>query len=105
MKEKKMTPAAAATPPAPNGAKSARLSASKAVRAMTMNIASTASLITTMIAFVRADSLAPRISSSMHSPTSTTAGRLITPGSLSHGAASTARGSSSPVMLRSASLR
>jgi hypothetical protein len=72
---------------------------------MTMNIASTTSLITTMIAFSWADSLAPRISRSMHSPTRTTAGRLTTPGSESHGAARIACGSSSPVMLRIASLR
>jgi hypothetical protein len=72
---------------------------------MTMNIASTASLITTMIALTRADSLAPRISSSMHRPTSTTAGRFTTPGSASHGAARIACGSSMPVRLRSASLR
>ena len=72
MNEKKIVPAAAAMPAKPNGAKSAKWSPSNAVNAMTMNIASTVSLITTMIALTLADSLAPRISSSAHSATSTT---------------------------------
>ena len=72
MNEKKIVPAAVATPATPKGANPAKLSASKAVSAMTMNIASTTSLITTMIALSWADSLAPRISRSMHSPTRTT---------------------------------
>ena len=49
MKEKKIVPAAVATPAAPKGAKSAKWSASNAVKAMIENITSTVSLITTMI--------------------------------------------------------
>ena len=94
-----------ATPAKPNGAKSAKWLLSNAVNAITMNIARTVSLITTMIALTRADSLAPRMSSSAHSATSTTAGRLMTPGSASQGAARISCGSSMPVRLRSASLR
>ena len=79
MKEKKIVPAAAPTPAAPKGAKSAKWLASKAVKAMIENITNTDSLITTMTAFTLADSLAPRISSSMHRPTRITAGRLMIP--------------------------
>ena len=54
---------------------------------MTTNIASTPSLISTMIVLTFADSLAPRISSSAHITIRRTAGRLTMPGVSSHGAA------------------
>ena len=76
MNVKKMVPAADPMPATPNGAKSLRWSASKAVNAMTANMTSTPSLISTMIALTLADSLAPRISSSAHIAISTTAGRF-----------------------------
>ena len=71
-----MVPAAEPMPATPNGAKSLRWLASKAVNAMITNIASTPSLITTMIALTVADSLAPRISSSAHIAIRTIAGRF-----------------------------
>jgi hypothetical protein len=74
-----MMPAAPVMPVTPNGAKSAKLSVFQPVMPMTTNITSTAILMTTMIALTVADSLAPRMSSSAHSVTSTTAGRLSTP--------------------------
>ncbi len=79
MKEKKMVPAAVATPAAPSGAKSAKWLDWNAVKAMIENITSTVSLMTTMIALTLADSLAPRISRNMQSTVKITAGRLITP--------------------------
>jgi hypothetical protein len=79
MKAKKMMPAAPVIPVIPNGAKSAKLSEFQPVAPITTNITSTATLMTTMIALTVADSLAPRMSSSAHSATSTTAGRLSTP--------------------------
>ena len=74
-----MMPAAAVMPAKPNGAKSDRLSEFQPVTPSTMNSTSTPILISTITAFVLADSLAPRISSSAHSNTRMTAGRLNTP--------------------------
>ena len=74
-----MMPAAPVMPVTPNGAKSAKLSVFQPLIPTTMNSTSTASLISTMVALTAADSLAPRISSSAHRPTSTTAGRLTIP--------------------------
>src|ERR671915_11695 len=71
--------AAVITPPAPNGAKSDRLSEFQPVTPTTTKSTSTPILISTMAALTLADSLAPRISSSVHSTTSAIAGRLITP--------------------------
>ena len=74
-----MVPAAAVTPPTPEPKKLLKWSPLKAVMAMTTKSTSTASLMMTMIALIRADSVAPRSSSSMHKKTSTTAGRLMMP--------------------------
>lgn len=74
-----MMPAADVTPSKPNGVKSDRLSESQPVAPTTMNSRSTPSLIITMIALTFADSLAPRISSDMHSSTRMTAGTLKKP--------------------------
>ncbi len=71
-----MVPAAEPMPATPNGAKSRSWLESNAVNATITNIASTPSSISTMIAFTRADSIAPRISSSAHSPIRTIAGRF-----------------------------
>ena len=79
MKEKKITPAAAVMPENPNGVKWLRFAESQPVTPITMNMMSTAILIATMTALVFADSLAPRINSSAHITTSSTAGRLNTP--------------------------
>ena len=87
MNEKKMPPVAAHTPWAPKGAKSARLLEFQPWSPITMNMIRTAILTSTMMAFAVADSLAPRTNSSTHNPTSTMAGRLMIPGSLSQGAA------------------
>jgi hypothetical protein len=76
---------------------------SNAVNAITANMVSTPSLISTMMALTLADSLAPRISSSAHNATRMTAGRLTMPGSASHGAAESACGRCPPRKL-SASL-
>ena len=89
-------PAAALTPAAPNGAKSANRSVWNAVNAITANITSTPSLMTTMMLLTLADSLAPRISSSAHSMTRTRAGRFTTPGSASQGAPESAFGNRNP---------
>ena len=108
MKEKKIVPAAVPIAALPSGAKSVKLAPLNAVNEITTNISSTASLITTMIAFNRADSLAPRMSSSMQSPTRITAGRLmipVAPSPLANGAARRSGGSETPVMLVTASLR
>ena len=59
--------------------KLSKRSASNAVSPMMMNITRTLSLMSTMIVLTLADSLAPRISSSVHRPTSTIAGRLTRP--------------------------
>lgn len=83
MNEKKIVAAAALTPAGPAAQKLSNRSAWKAVKAMTTNISSTPSLIRTMIVLARADSVTPRISSSMHRNTSTTAGRLMMPVTLS----------------------
>lgn len=87
MYEKKIVPAAEPMPATPNGTKSLRWSALYALNAMIMNMPSTPSLISTMIALTLADSLAPRINSSAHSPIRMTAGRFTQPGWVSHGAA------------------
>ena len=76
--EKKMTPAAPLIPDA-CAKKFSKWSALNAENPMTMNIASTPSLMHTMIALIVADSEAPRMRSSMHRSTSTTAGRLTMP--------------------------
>ena len=78
MNEKKITPAAPLMPAAwPK--KLSKWSALKAESPITMNSTSTPSLMHTMIALIVADSAAPRMSSSMHRPTSTMAGRLTMP--------------------------
>ena len=74
-----MMPAADHTPLTPNGAKSDRLSEFQPCRPSTTNSASTPSLISTMTAFTFADSLAPRISSSVQSTIRMTAGMLRMP--------------------------
>ena len=99
-----MVPAAEPIPATPKGAKSANRSALNAVNAMTTNNASTPSLITTMIVFTVADSLAPRISSSAHMTIRMMAGRLTMPGSESHGAADNALGMLTPNRLSSSLL-
>src|ERR1700733_119551 len=92
-------------PDTPNGARSLKLPAVKAVNAMAENNTSTPILITTITALAFADSLAPRINSSAHMATSTTAGRLMTPGSGSHGADEIACGRTTPKRLLSSLLR
>ena len=74
-----MMPAAEVIPLRPAGAKSERLSESQPVTAITTKKASTPSLIITMIALTRADSLAPRSRSDAHSAIRITAGMLNTP--------------------------
>ena len=79
MKEKKIVPAAALMPADPDAKKLSKRSASNAVSPIKMNITRTVSLMSTMIVLTLADSLAPRISSSVHKATSTIAGRLTSP--------------------------
>src|SRR5215204_5046071 len=79
IKEKKMMPAAAVIPLNPNGVKSARLLEFHPVMPITMNSTSTAILISTMMVFTIADSLAPRMSSRVQSAIKITAGRLRIP--------------------------
>ena len=79
MKEKKIVPAAALMPADPDAKKLSKRSASNAVSPMTMNSTRTLSLMSTMIVLTLADSLAPRISSSVHRTTRTMAGRLTRP--------------------------
>ena len=74
-----MMPAAEVTPSAPNGAKSDRLSESQPVAPTRMNRIRTATLISTITALTLADSLAPRMSSSVQRMIRTTAGVLNTP--------------------------
>src|SRR4051794_21880942 len=74
-----MMPAADQTPCTPNGAKSDRLSACQPCSPSTTNSVRTPSLISTMTAFTFADSLAPRMSSSVHSTIRMTAGTLKIP--------------------------
>ena len=74
-----MIPAADVMPPSPNGVKSDRLSELQPCTPSTTNSTSTPILIITITALTFADSLAPRISSSVQSPTRTTAGRLKMP--------------------------
>ena len=87
---------AAAVMPAKQSQNPAKWSVLNAVNAMMTNISSTPSLMITMMVFTRADSLAPRISSSAHMMMRMTAGRLIVPGSASHGAADNACGICTP---------
>ena len=94
MNVKKIVPAAAVTPAAPCGAKSAKLSAWNAVTAIAANMRSTPSLMITMTVFTAADSRVPRMSRSAHRPTRTTAGRFTTPPS--SGPADSAAGMSQP---------
>src|SRR5215216_2676039 len=98
-----MMPAAALIPWKPSGAKFERLSDSQPESPTTTNSASTATLISTMIALTFADSLAPRRSSAVHSQISTTAGRLKTPPC--SGACEIASGIVKPKRLSSSSLR
>ena len=72
-------PAADVIPVTPNGAKSEQVVGVPALIPITMNSTRTPILISTMIALVLADSLAPRISSRVHRTTRMTAGRLRTP--------------------------
>lgn len=92
-------------PCTPNGRKSEKLPESNAVKAIATNMPRTAILMMTMIALARADSLAPRMSSSAHIATSTTAGRFRTPGFGSKGPAMIASGSRTCRTLASSSLR
>jgi len=102
MYEKKMPPVAARMPVAPMGAKSARLLVFQPVMPTATNMTSTAILMITITALTVADSLAPRISSIMHSPTSTMAGMLMMP---TGGAAASTCGICQPVRLSSSWLR
>ena len=61
-----MVLAAAAMPAEPESQKPAKWSVLNAVNAITTNRSSTPSLMSTMIVLTKADSLAPRISSSAH---------------------------------------
>ena len=99
-----MVPAAEPIPATPRGAKSAKRSVSNAVNAITANITSTPSLISTITVLTLADSLAPRISSIAHMLTRNTAGRLMMPGVVSHGAAEMACGRWPPKKLSSSLL-
>src|SRR3954468_4352937 len=74
-----MIPAAALMPLKPSGAKLDRWSEFHPWSPTTTNSASTPSLISTMIALIFADSLAPRRSSNVQSQINTTAGRLKMP--------------------------
>jgi hypothetical protein len=74
-----MMPAAELIPSKPKGAKSERLSESQPVTPTATNSSSTPSLIATITVLTVADSLAPRISSSMQRKIRTTAGTLNTP--------------------------
>src|SRR3954452_4897718 len=74
-----MMPAAEVIPLSPNGAKFDRLSVFQPLSPRTTNSSRTPILMHTITAFVFADSLAPRISSSVQSITRITAGRLNTP--------------------------
>ena len=105
MNVKKIVPAAAVMPVIPFGAKSAKLSDWKPVNAIATNITSTASLMTTIAALTLADSAAPRISRIAHIRTRISAGRLMKPGSVSHGAADSEVGICQPIRLCSSWLR
>src|SRR3954454_13066118 len=98
-----MIPAAEVMPPSPNGVKSDRLSELQPCTPSTTNRTSTPILIITIAALTFADSLAPRISSSVHRPTRTTAGTLNTPPA--SGAFDSASGIVKPNRLSSSSLR
>ena len=71
--------AAVMTPPKPDGANGCRFADLNPWMPMAMNMTSTTSLIATMTAFVFADSLTPRISSSAHITMRIMAGRLNIP--------------------------
>ena len=108
MNEKKIVAAAALIPAAPAPQKSSKWSPLNAVNPMITNSISTASLMITMTVLTSADSLAPRISSIMHISTSTTAGRLISPVTLSSygmGEYDSASGSCTPKRLSVSSLK
>src|SRR4051794_14232032 len=98
-----MIPAADVMPETPKGAKSERLSEFQPLSPTTMNSASTPSLIRTITALTFADSLAPRISSSVQSTTRTIAGRLMMPSA--SGAFDSESGIVKPKTLSSSSLR
>ena len=66
-------------PATPNGTNGVRLPDSQPSSPSTTNRTSTPILVTTMIALIRADSLVPRISSTAHSRTRTTAETLSQP--------------------------
>src|SRR3954452_21380645 len=98
-----MIPAADVIPDTPNGAKSERLSEFQPLTPTTTNSASTPSLIRTITALTFADSLAPRISSSVHRTTRTMAGRLMM--ASASGAFDSECGMVKPKTLSSSSLR
>ena len=98
-----MIPAAEVMPASPKGAKSARLSEFQPCSPSTMNSTSTAILIITITALTFADSLEPRISSSVHRAIRITAGRLSTPPC--SGACDSASGIMKPNRLSNSSFR
>src|SRR5215211_5629847 len=103
IKEKKMIPAAAVMPWIPKGAKSARLLEFQPNKPITMNKTRMLILISTMMVFTVADSLAPRMSSKVQSAIKITAGRLKIPPC--SGACDSASGIWKPKRLPSNSLR
>lgn len=103
MYEKKASEAPEVTPATPAGAKSARLSCWKALKAMTQKSSRMPIFSTAMIAVARALSRTPRTSRTAASSITTTAGRLTTPPS--PGGLESASGSRSPTRLCSSSLR
>ncbi len=105
MNEKKIRPEAAPMPATPNGANGSRLSRLKPVKPTTANMARMPIFTITMTTLARADSLVPRTSSRAHSPTSTTAGRLIPNPSPPPGACDSTSGMRSPTVRSSRSLR
>ena len=74
-----MVPAAAVMPADPDAQKLSNRSAWNAESPMTMNRPRTLSLMSTMTVLTLADSLAPRISRSVHRKTRTMAGRFTSP--------------------------
>ncbi len=98
-----MEEAATPIPATPKGANGSRLPPWKPERPITMNSASTASLMMTIIVFAAADSHAPRTSNRQHRVTRTIAGKLKK--LPSPGAAMMASGSPKPNTLEKSSLR
>ena len=98
-----MMPAAEVTPSKPKGVKSERLSEFHPVTPTATKNSRTLILIATITVLTVADSLAPRISSSMQSTIRTTAGRLKIPSA--SGALARFSGMTKPKRLSNSSLR